>query len=100
MKLTFPLLKSNGFFSTVFRTAFTSRPRGILFRVICVIALFSALQIFSTFILTNILQDAHQNVIATESLRQQQALMDKARMELLIASDKLNRAGIYFMQDK
>lgn len=26
--------------------------------------------------------------------------MDKARMELLIASDKLNRAGIYFMQDK
>jgi len=100
MKLTSPFFKAHGLFSTVFRTAFTSRPRGILFGVICVITLFSALQIFSTIILTNILQDARQNVIATESLRQQQAVMDKARMELLIASDKLNRAGIYFMQDK
>ena len=26
--------------------------------------------------------------------------MDRARMELLIASDKLNRAGIYYMEDK
>ncbi|MGC6387529.1 methyl-accepting chemotaxis protein [Ewingella sp. S1.OA.A_B6] len=100
MKLTFSLLKAPRFLSTVFRSAFKSRPRGILFGVICVIALFSALQIFSTLILTHILQDARQNVIATESLRQQQAVMDKARMELLMASDKLNRAGIYFMQDK
>jgi len=87
-------------FNRLFRSGFIKRPRGILFGVICVIALFSALQIFSTVVLTKILQDAHNNVIATESLRQQQAVMDKARMELLMASDKLNRAGIYYMQDK
>jgi methyl-accepting chemotaxis protein-1 (serine sensor receptor) len=87
-------------FNRLFRSVFTKRPRGILFGVICVIALFSALQIFSTVVLTNILQDARNNVIATENLRQQQAVMDKARMELLLASDKLNRAGIYYMQDK
>ncbi|WP_415838656.1 methyl-accepting chemotaxis protein [Rahnella victoriana] len=87
-------------FNRLFRSAFFRRPRGILFGVICVIALFSALQIFSTVVLTNILQDARNNVIATENLRQQQAVMDKARMELLMASDKLNRAGIYYMQDK
>lgn len=87
-------------FNRLFRSVFTKRPRGILFGVICVIALFSALQIFSTVVLTNILQDARNNVIATENLRQQQAVMDKARMELLMASDKLNRAGIYYMQDK
>ncbi|MFU2316850.1 methyl-accepting chemotaxis protein [Rahnella sp. PCH160] len=87
-------------FHRLFRSVFTKRPRGILFGVICVIALFSALQIFSTVVLTNILQDARNNVIATENLRQQQAVMDKARMELLMASDKLNRAGIYYMQDK
>ncbi|WP_205951127.1 methyl-accepting chemotaxis protein [Rahnella variigena] len=87
-------------FNRLFRSAFFRRPRGILFGVICVIALFSALQIFSTVVLTKILQDARNNVIATENLRQQQAVMDKARMELLMASDKLNRAGIYYMQDK
>ncbi|WP_430765481.1 methyl-accepting chemotaxis protein [Rahnella bonaserana] len=87
-------------FNRLFRSGFIKRPRGILFGVICVIALFSALQIFSTVVLTKILQDARNNVIATESLRQQQAVMDKARMELLMASDKLNRAGIYYMQDK
>ncbi|TCQ89143.1 methyl-accepting chemotaxis sensory transducer with TarH sensor [Rahnella sp. JUb53] len=87
-------------FSRLFRSAFFRRPRGILFGVICVITLFSALQIFSTVVLTKILQDARNNVIATENLRQQQAVMDKARMELLMASDKLNRAGIYYMQDK
>ena len=87
-------------FNRLFRSGFIKRPRGILFGVICVIALFSALQIFSTVVLTKILQDARNNVIATESLRQQQAVMDKARMELLMVSDKLNRAGIYYMQDK
>lgn len=87
-------------FNRLFQSGFVKRPRGILFGVICVIALFSALQIFSTVVLTKILQDARNNVIATESLRQQQAVMDKARMELLMASDKLNRAGIYYMQDK
>ncbi|PKE31457.1 methyl-accepting chemotaxis protein [Rahnella sp. AA] len=87
-------------FNRLLRSGFIKRPRGIFFGVICVIALFSALQIFSTVVLTKILQDARNNVIATESLRQQQAVMDKARMELLIASDKLNRAGIYYMQDK
>ncbi|TPG65044.1 methyl-accepting chemotaxis protein [Ewingella americana] len=100
MKLTFPLTNLPRILTTALRSIFISRQRGILFGVICVITLFSALQIFSTLTLANILQDARQNVIATESLRQQQAVMDKARMELLMASDKLNRAGIYFMQDK
>ncbi|RJT47485.1 methyl-accepting chemotaxis protein [Rahnella woolbedingensis] len=100
MKLTLGTFPSAPTFSRLFRSVFTQRPRGILFGVICVIALFSALQIFSTVVLTKILQDARNNVISTESLRQQQAVMDKARMELLMASDKLNRAGIYYMQDK
>ena len=100
MILTLSTLPGKARFSRLFRSVFTQRPRGILFGVICVIALFSALQIFSTLVLTNILRDARNNVIATESLRQQQAVMDKARMELLMASDKLNRAGIYYMQDK
>ncbi|WP_421670769.1 methyl-accepting chemotaxis protein [Rahnella sp. EDr1-12] len=100
MILTLSSLPGKARFSRLFRSVFTQRPRGILFGVICVIALFSALQIFSTLVLTNILRDARNNVIATESLRQQQAVMDKARMELLMASDKLNRAGIYYMQDK
>ncbi|TDS87823.1 methyl-accepting chemotaxis sensory transducer with TarH sensor [Rahnella sp. BIGb0236] len=100
MNLTTLSLTDKMPFNRLFRSAFFRRPRGILFGVICVIALFSALQIFSTVVLTNILQDARNNVIATENLRQQQAVMDKARMELLMASDKLNRAGIYYMQDK
>jgi len=100
MNLTFRSLIGKMPFNRLFRSGFLKRPRGILFGVIFVIALFSALQIFSTVVLTNILQDARNNVIATENLRQQQAVMDKARMELLMASDKLNRAGIYYMQDK
>jgi methyl-accepting chemotaxis protein-1 (serine sensor receptor) len=100
MNLTIRSLTGKMSFNRLFRSAVVKRPRGILFGVICVITLFSALQIFSTVVLTRILQDARNNVIATENLRQQQAVMDKARMELLMASDKLNRAGIYYMQDK
>lgn len=100
MILTINFFSRKDRFSRLFRLASLRKPRGILFGVICVIALFSTLQIFSTLVLTNILQDARHNVIATESLRQQQAVIDKARMELLMASDKLNRAGIYYMQDK
>ncbi|MCX2942818.1 HAMP domain-containing protein [Rahnella aquatilis] len=100
MILTSRLLTGKMRFNKLFRFDFIKRPRGILFGVICVITLFSALQIFSTVVLTKILRDARNNVIATESLRQQQGVMDKARMELLMASDKLNRAGIYYMQDK
>ncbi|MZD03468.1 methyl-accepting chemotaxis protein, partial [Salmonella enterica subsp. enterica serovar 4,12:i:-] len=41
-----------------------------------------------------------QQVQHREAQRQQQVAMDDARVTLLMASDLLNRAGIYFMQDK
>ncbi|GAB7215840.1 hypothetical protein OS42_24510 [Dickeya oryzae] len=44
--------------------------------------------------------EVRQDSAANEALRQQQALMDQARMEVMNASDKLNRAGIYLMFDK
>jgi methyl-accepting chemotaxis protein-1 (serine sensor receptor) len=90
--LTLLFLKGN--------THFLRKTKSIMFYLIWIIALFSSVQLFSTLVLSNILQHATQSVVANDSLHNQQAIMDKARMELLIASDKLNRAGIYFMQDK
>lgn len=79
-----------------------SRPRtfGLLSGVICVIALFSVLQIMSTILLSTILRDTQRNVLESDQRHQQQAYMEKARSALLMASDLLNRAGIYFQQDK
>lgn len=73
---------------------------GILFGFTLVISLFSLLQIFSIGYLSHILKSTKANVEITHRNHQQEALMDRARMELLIASDKLNRAGIYYMEDK
>ncbi|NSM17673.1 HAMP domain-containing protein [Serratia marcescens] len=73
---------------------------GLLSGVICVIALFSLLQLFSTIFISNILRDAKVNLVAGDGLHRQQATMDRARLSLLTASDSLNRAGIYYLQDK
>lgn len=73
---------------------------GLLSFVICVIALFSLLQLFSTVFISNILRDAKANLVAGDGLHRQQATMDRARLSLLTASDSLNRAGIYYLQDK
>lgn len=73
---------------------------GILFGLILVISLFSLLQLFSIGYLSHILDSTKVNVEKTHYSHQQEVLMDRARMELLIASDKLNRAGIYYMEDK
>lgn len=73
---------------------------GLLSCVICVIALFSLLQLFSTVFISNILRDAKANLVAGDGLHRQQATMDRARLSLLTASDSLNRAGIYYLQDK
>lgn len=76
------------------------RTFGLLSGVICVIALFSALQIMSTLLLSTILRDTQRSVLESDLRHQQQAYMEKARSSLLMASDLLNRAGIYFQQDK
>ncbi|RXG77668.1 HAMP domain-containing protein [Serratia marcescens] len=73
---------------------------GLLSGVICVIALFSLLQLFSTVFISNILRDAKINLVTGDALHRQQATMDRARLSLLTASDTLNRAGIYYLQDK
>lgn len=73
---------------------------GLLSGVICVIALFSLLQLFSTVFISNILRDAKVNLVTGDGLHRQQATMDRARLSLLTASDSLNRAGIYYLQDK
>ena len=73
---------------------------GLLSGVICVIALFSLLQFISTVFISNILRVAKGNLVACDALHRQQATMDRARLSLLTASDSLNRAGIYYLQDK
>ncbi|WP_428977309.1 methyl-accepting chemotaxis protein [Serratia marcescens] len=73
---------------------------GLLGGIICVIALFSLLQLFSTVFISNILRDAKVNLVTGDGLHRQQATMDRARLSLLTASDSLNRAGIYYLQDK
>lgn len=80
--------------------SFTHGKLGILSGLILVISLFSSLQLLSVGFLSHILDSTKINVERTHRSHQQEVLMDRARMELLIASDKLNRAGIYYMEDK
>ncbi|CNI99814.1 HAMP domain-containing protein [Yersinia mollaretii] len=79
---------------------FTDGRLGILSGLILVITLFSMLQLFSIGYLSYISGNTKVNVERANYSHQQEVLMDRARMELLIASDKLNRAGIYYMVDK
>lgn len=67
----------------------------ILFLVV-----FCLLQCASIALLTRLVAHTQDNIIVVHALAERQALMDKSRIELLTASDDINRAGIYFMQDK
>ncbi|MEQ9860081.1 Tar ligand binding domain-containing protein [Pectobacterium cacticida] len=72
----------------------------ILSGLFLIIGLFSLLQLVSITVISQTMTQVRQDIAANESLRQQQALMDNARMEVMNASDKLNRAGIYLLVDK
>lgn len=78
---------------------FHRRP-SILFGLLLVIGLFSLLQLISIGIISQTMTQVRLDTSVNERLRQQQALMDKARMEVMNASDKLNRAGIYLLVDE
>ncbi|QTF08332.1 HAMP domain-containing protein [Brenneria izadpanahii] len=79
---------------------FRRRRPSILLGLLLVIGLFSLLQLISVGIISQTMTQVRLDTSANEQLRQQQALMDKARMEVMNASDKLNRAGIYLLVDK
>lgn len=76
------------------------RQFGLLAGIFCIIGLFSALQLSSSFLLTASLREAQGNERLSQLAYQQQGRLDRARVSLLAASDLLNRAGVYFMQDK
>lgn len=76
------------------------RQFGLLVGIFCIIGLFSALQISSSVLLSVSLSDAQRNEQRNQLTHLQQAKVDQARISLLAASDLLNRAGVYFMQDK
>lgn len=76
------------------------RQFGLLAGIFCIIGLFSALQLSSSFLLTASLKEAQRNEQRNQLALQQQGRLDQARVSLLAASDLLNRSGVYFMQDK
>ncbi|MGP3591970.1 methyl-accepting chemotaxis protein [Vagococcus sp. WN89Y] len=78
----------------------TPRQFGLLAGIFCIIALFSALQITSSVVLSASLRNAQHNEQQNQQAHLQQVRVDEARVALLTASDLLNRAGVYFMQDK
>lgn len=61
--------------------------------------IFSLLQCVSVLLLTRLVSSTGDNISEIHTLSGRQALLDKARMELLTASDNSHRAGIYLMQD-
>lgn len=79
---------------------FIPRQFGLLTGIFCIIGLFSALQLSSSFLLTASLNQAQRNEQRNQLAWQQQSRLDQARISLLAASDLLNRSGVYFMQDK
>lgn len=76
------------------------RQFGLLTSIFCIIGLFSALQLSSSFLLNASLKDAQRNEQQNLLAYQQQSKLDLARVSLLAASDLLNRSGVWFMQDK
>lgn len=79
---------------------FFPRQFGLLTGIFCIIGLFSALQLSSSFLLTASLNQAQRNEQRNQLAWQQQSRLDQARISLLAASDLLNRSGVYFLQDK
>ncbi|QEM91752.1 HAMP domain-containing protein [Kosakonia radicincitans] len=86
-------------FRRIFRRI-APRQFGLLAGIFCVIGLFSALQITSSIVLSASLRDAQTSEQRNQQAHRQQVRVDEARIALLTASDLLNRAGVYFMQDK
>jgi len=76
------------------------RQFGLLTGILCIIFLFSALQIASSLLLSHSLNNARLSEQRNQQAHLQQAKVDEARIALLTASDLLNRAGVWFMQDR
>lgn len=76
-----------------------SRQFGLLTGIFCIITLFSVLQVATSLMLSDSVTDAQHNEQRNQLALLQQAKVDEARVALLSASDLLNRAGVYFMQD-
>lgn len=64
------------------------------------IALFCLLQFAGVLLLNNQVTQTQTSLQQASQLRERLALLDKARIELLTASDNSHRAGIYLMQDQ
>lgn len=79
---------------------FFPRQFGLMAGVFIIIGLFCAVQLASSFLLSWSLHSARLNEQHNQRVHQQQLKVDQARVALLAASDLLNRAGVYFMQDK
>lgn len=62
--------------------------------------LFCLLQCVAVVVLSQLVAHTKTNIATAHGMTERQALMNKSRIELLTASDNINRAGIYFMQDK
>jgi methyl-accepting chemotaxis protein I, serine sensor receptor len=73
---------------------------GLLTGIFFIIGLFCAVQIASSFLLSWSLHNARLSEQHNQRAYLQQLKVDRARVSLLAASDLLNRAGVYFMQDK
>lgn len=89
----FAFLKGKGTLLRRFRPS-------IFLGLLLIIGLFSLLQLMSIAIISNTMSQVQRDTTANDRLREQQALLDQARMAAMNASDKLNRAGIYLMVDK
>lgn len=64
------------------------------------VVLFCLLQSAGIVLLTVQVSQAQLSLTQTHTLRERLALLDRARIELLTASDNSHRAGIYLMQDQ
>lgn len=62
--------------------------------------LFGLLQCISITLLSQLVAHTKINIATAHAMTERQALINKSRIELLTASDNINRAGVYFMQDK
>lgn len=81
------------------RTVSPFRP-SFLSGMIFIIGLFSIVQLLSIGTLSQTMTQVKESSHTQEVQGQQQNSMDQARMEIMNASDKLNRAGIYLLYDK
>ncbi|MDX6022213.1 methyl-accepting chemotaxis protein [Scandinavium sp. V105_16] len=83
-----------------FTRRFFPQQFGLLTGIFFIIGLFCAVQIASSFLLSWSLHNARLSEQHNQRAYLQQLKVDQARVSLLAASDLLNRAGVYFMQDK